>query len=240
MPRTSMSQLIALVRLKTGFTSTGTPLFTDDNIQDVLDAHRADIRYELMTPAPDIQPGQGSSAVSNFVWAVYLSDFQYWENSLVIQGLDIVTNKPWVILTPVSSEYIPGKFAFAVELPAIATPPAQFPPVYATGKVYDIFRASAELLQMGIAQMAFNLFDITSDGRTMRLQQIVATWQKLTDAYLCQAWPTMTKLYRSDIAPDSGTTSLLGNRADWSEGGLLPNAFAPTVSISSSGGGGGS
>jgi hypothetical protein len=238
MPRASMSQLIALVRLKTGFASGGTPAFTDDNVQDVLDAHRADIRYELMTPAPDIQPGQSGSAVANFVWAVYLSEFQYWESSLVIQGLDVVTNKPWVVLTPVSAENIPGKFAFAVELPSIATPPAQFPPVYATGKVYDIFRASGELLLMGIAQLAFNLFDITSDGRTMRLQQIVTTWQKLADMYFAQAWPTTTKLYRSDIAPGAEGSSLLGNRGDWSEGGLLPNAFAPTVSISGSGGGG--
>src|SRR5258707_7547882 len=154
MPRASMAQLIAIVRLKTGFPLGGTPAFTDDQIQDVLDAHRIDVRYSLLTPAPDIQPGQGSSAVANFVWAVYLSDFQYWESSLVIHGLDVVTNKPWAVLTPVSSELVPGKFAFAVELPAIATPPEQFPPVYASGKAYDIFRASPQVLLLDLPAQA--------------------------------------------------------------------------------------
>src|SRR5260370_5040524 len=194
MPRASMAQLIAIVRLKTGFPSAGTPAFTDDQIQDVLDAHRMDLRYELLTPAPDIQPGQ-TNAVANFVWAVYLSDFQYWESSLVIQGLDVVTNKPWVILTPVSSELVPGKFAFALELPAIATPPAQFPPVYATGKVYDIFRASAELLLMGIAARAFNLVNVSIDGRSMPLNKIVAPRQHLATSYFPHARPPPTNLH---------------------------------------------
>ena len=229
MPRASMAQLIAIVRLKTGFPSAGTPAFTDDQIQDVLDAHRMDLRYELLTPAPDIQPGQ-TNAVANFVWAVYLSDFQYWESSLVIQGLDVVTNKPWVMLTPVSSELVPGKFAFAVELPAIATPPAQFPPVYATGKVYDIFRASAELLLMGIASLAFNLFNMTIDGRNLQLNQIVTNWEKLANFYFAQSWPTTIKLQRSDVAAgESSGSSMLGDKSDWTTGGLLPSAFGQGV-----------
>ncbi len=195
MSRASMAQLIAIVRLKTGFPSGGTPAFTDDQIQDVLDAHRCDVRYELLTPAPDIQPGQGSSAVSNFVWAVYLSDFQYWESSL-----------------------------------AIATPPAQFPPVYATGKVYDIFRASAELLLMGIASLAFNLFNMTIDGRNLQLNQIVTNWEKLANFYFAQSWPTTIKLQRSDVAAgESSGSSMLGDKSDWTTGGLLPSAFGQGV-----------
>src|SRR5260221_567897 len=131
MPRASMAQLIAIVRLKTGFPSGGTPAFTDDQIQDVLDAHRCDVRY---------------------------------------------------------------------------------------------------LLLMGMAAQASNLFNVSIDGRNMSLNQITATWEKLANFYFSQSWPTTIELQRSDVAAGEGSSSsLLGDKSDWTSGGLLPSAFGQGV-----------
>src|SRR5690349_21055538 len=120
--RTSMTELIQRVRLLIGDVTTPYDL-QDQDIQDVCDAHREDIRYELLSPAPDIQPPQGQSSTAEFVWAAYFSEFGYWENDVVLQGQDTTTHQPWKLLTPTLAEPIVGRWAFAVTLPSIATPP---------------------------------------------------------------------------------------------------------------------
>jgi hypothetical protein len=220
MARASMAQIIGIVRLKIGDPAGGSQAFTDDQIQDQCDAFRDEIRYELLNPAPDIQPPQGASTSATYVWAAYWSHYQYWENSVNLQGINTVTGKPWSLLTPVTTELIPGRWAFAVELPNIATPPAQYPPVFATGQHYDIYRISAELLLMRIAAQAFNLFNITIDGRNMQLQQIITTWQKLADSYYRQAWPSTIQLRRGDISTRVDMSSTARTST-----GLLPDAF---------------
>src|SRR5258708_3339013 len=115
--RASMAQIIGIVRLKIGDPAGGPQAVTDDQIQDKADAFRDEIGTELRSPAPDIQPPQGASTSATYVWAAYWSNYQYWENSVNLQGINTVTGKPWSLLTPVTTELIPGRWAFAVELP---------------------------------------------------------------------------------------------------------------------------
>lgn len=202
--RSSMTQLLAQTRQLIGDAAGASQDFDDQSVQDVLDAHREEIRYELLNPMPDIQPGQNGSLVAQFVWASYQSEFQYWEADVVIQGLNTTTDQPWVILTPVSFEYIAGKWTFAVTLPNSATPPGQYPPVYAVGKVYDLYAAAADLLERRIALHSFTHFDATSDGVTMRLSQVLATWDRLRASYIGKSWNRVIEIERTDLAPTTG------------------------------------
>lgn len=222
--RSSMQDLVARVRQLVGDVSAPQDL-TDQDIQDACDANRADVRYELLNAAPDIQPPQpGPSGNAQFVWATYFSDFQHWESDVVLQGMvtnNGATSAPWVVLTPVSSDLISGKWTFAVTLPSIATPPSQFPPVYATGKAYDIYAAAASLLERRIAIRSFTTFDVTTGGTTLRLGSILDRWEKLAQSYWGRAWVGMMQLRRSDLAPDRGVND--------AQGALLPGALSSTI-----------
>lgn len=201
--RTSMGSLIARVRQMIGDVATPQD-FVDQDVQDACDAHRADVRYELLRPAPDIQPPQGQSSTGQFVWAAYFSDYQHWEDDVVFQGTQVSTGKSWVLLTPVVSEPIAGRWTFEVTLPSIAVTVGQYPPVYVSGKAYDLYRVAADLLERRIALRSFTTFDITADGRTLHVNQILDRWEKLRQSYLAQAWNRSVELVRSDLAPDRG------------------------------------
>lgn len=228
--RTSMAQLITTTRQLIGDLAGTSQDFADQDVQDVLDAHREEIRYELLTPMPDIQPGQNGSLVAQFVWASYQSEFQYWESDVVIQGLNTANDQPWYLLTPTTFEYINGKWKFTVTLPNIATPPGQYPPVYAVGKVYDIHAAAADLLERRIALHAFTSFDITSDGQTLRLSQVIAVWERLRLAYIGKSWNQVIDLERTDLAPgqDGAITPVLSTNGQ-SSNTLLPGVLGANV-----------
>lgn len=227
--RSSMAQLIGQARQLIGDLGGPREDFTDQNVQDVLDAHRSEVRYELLRPIPDIVPGQNGVLTAQFVWASYQSQFQYWEADVVIQGLNTTTNQPWVVLTPTSFEYINGKWTFAVTLPNIATPPGQYPPVYAVGKVYDLYATAADLLERRIALRALAMFDVSADGQSVRMSQVIGTFERLRDSYLAKSWSTVLEIERADMAPtnDGGRTPLLTDgQADQH---LLPGVLGANV-----------
>lgn len=233
--RSSMQQLLDTTRQMIGDVSAPQD-FTDQDVQDVCDAHRAEVRYELLTPMPDIQPGQNGSLVAQFVWASYQSEFQYWEADVVVQGMQTSNDQPWVLLTPASFEYINGKWTFAVTLPNIATPPAQWPPVYATGKAYDLYAAAAELLERRIALRSFTMFDFTADGRSMRLSQVLDRWEKLRLSYIAKSWNRVVEIIRTDLAPDISGERTPVLDTDLQSNYLLPGVLGADVTHGNNGG----
>lgn len=227
------TDIIPVVRQMIGDTS-GTPDFADQDIQNACDEYRLTVRYELLTAAPDIQPPQGQGTTAQFVWATYFSEYQYWEADEVLQGTDTATFKPWVLLTPVATERIAGKWTFAVTLPSIATPPSQFPPVYATGKVYDLNAVAATLLERRIAKYALTSFDFTADGRQMRLGQTLDRLEKLRAFYLAKSWTRAVELVRTDLAPE--TASRPAGMPTDTQGALLPGVLSTNVQGARGGG----
>lgn len=198
--RTSMTALIARVSLMIGDSSNTT--FTTQEVQDWLDRTRQLVRYELLTPAPDIVPVPGQTP--QFDWATYVSRYTDWEADEVIQaGSNAGQN--WAILTPLTSDELTGRWTFDVTLPSIGTPPGQLPPLFITGKVYDPYLAAAYLCEMWAAQLASTTYDFTSDGQTFRRSQVVQAKLTLARTYRMQAKPTVTALVRSDM---QATTSI--------------------------------
>lgn len=200
--RPTMASLIAKVRQLLNDPSGNGEQFDDGTIGDALDDWRQDVRYEQLTPAPTLsnsgttqQPG-----TAEYNWTDYYSAFKWWE-----QG-EVLTDGHFLTLTPASSDELQGHWTF--NLPT----PGQYPPVFCTGHVYDIYAAAADLLEMWSAMLVSSV-DVTSDGQTFRLSQLSAGKQKLADIYRRRALPTTSRQVRRDVnSPDSSSeVVLLGN-----------------------------
>ena len=201
--RPTMSQLIARVRLLIADPAGASQQFADQDIQDTLDESRDDIRYEGLTIAPSIVNNALTNNQAQTVFANYYSRYEWWEQDIVLQGY--FNGAAWVVVTPAASDYITGRFQFELnEFTTGTSVPGQLPPVFATGKVYDPYRAAADLLQMWAATLA-GAYDITVNGQSLRRSQLMTAKITLEAYYRAKAKPRIAKLQRNDVMPDLGT-----------------------------------
>jgi hypothetical protein len=194
--RSTMSDLIALVRTMINDPNTGTPQFTDQDIQNRLDASRDDIRYEQLKEAPSIVNAASTNNQAQFVYADYHSRYQWWEADVVLQG-DLSGNF-WKVIAPAASDYTTGYWQFQLTPFVNGTAPGQLPPVYATGKVYDPYCASADLLEFLAAKWALS-FDIMVNGQKFLQSQAADALQKVAKTYRMQQKPRVMRMVRSDL-----------------------------------------
>jgi len=202
-----MAALIAETRLLIGDSDASCQQFSDQQVQDKLDEAQDPIRYEELTPAPSVVNATESAAgPANYVWADYYSLYHWWETDVVIQ------DGHFVVLSPVASDTLVGHWQFQLTPFVNGVAPGQFPPLFATGKVYDLYRAAANLLDMWAAQVA-RAYDFTADGATFRRSQMAQGLRAQADYYRCQARPRMLTAVRGDMETTSHTESvpLLGN-----------------------------
>lgn len=211
--RSTMADLISRVRTFIADPSGTSSQFSDQQIQDYLDATRDDVRYEALTIAPSIvnNPSTGNQAVT--VFADYYSTYQWWEQDVTLQGTNTATGAAWVVLTPLTSDYITGHWQFEIDVFNSGTAPGQYPPVFATGKVYDLYATAADLLQFWGASLA-GAYDVTMDGQSMRRSQLMTAKLALADYYRKQCKPRSVKMRRDDVLPEvnSRRMRLLDNR----------------------------
>lgn len=178
--------------------TSGATVFTDQQVQDWLDRTRQLVRYEQMTPAPDIVPPASGPAPAQFNWATYVSRFGDWEANEFLQG-NLPGGISWQLLTPLTSDELTGRWTFDVTLPTISTSiPAQLPPVFISGFIYDPYLAAAELLEMWAASLT-DAFDFESDGQRFWRSQRMHGKLALAKTYRMQAKPVVTQLVRSDM-----------------------------------------
>jgi hypothetical protein len=190
--RSSMAQLIARTRLLIGDPVSGSSQFLDQDLQDSLDETRDDVRYEMLTAAPTIVNSAGTGNVASTFWADYYSRFQWWESDVVLLGNTSPVGPPWVVLTPLSSDYITGHWMFDSLTPfTTGTIPGQFPPVFAVGKVYDLNRACANLLDIWAGTVT-RAYTFTSDGQQFQREQMYQMMQKQAKAFRAKAKPLIT------------------------------------------------
>lgn len=200
--RSTMSAIIARVRLMIS-DSGGTEQFTDQQIQDTLDESRNDIRYEGELIAPSLVNVGNTQNGAQTIFADYYSAYQWWESDVVLQG-NGPTGLPWVVLTPYFADCLTGHWQFEADVFNSPSVPGQLPPIFATGKVYDLYAASASLLEMWAAVM-IGRFDVTVNGQTMRRSQIAANMLTMANRYWLRAKPVVGKLKRSDVMPNLST-----------------------------------
>src|SRR5690242_13994681 len=179
--RPTMFPIIQKVRELIGDPVTGSETFNPQTVQDALDESRYDIRYELLQAAPTIT-NDGTTGSAAYVWIDYYSQFQYWEIDYVTQQRD------YTAINKVSFEFINGHWQFSYlptprQLPPISASPGQFPPVFVTGKSYDIYAAAVKLLRMKIASLALTTYNFSANSQSFQRGTIITTLQALIREY---------------------------------------------------------
>lgn len=162
--------------------------FTDDQIQDRLDAHRTEMRYIELRPQPSFQPG---GAV---LYLDYYSDQQYWESDILIQNLSYYT------VVPDLSEDIVGHWHFNTQPTGIG--------IRATGKIYDIYASGAELLESWAAQVKLDFAFVSGRDQYQR-QQKFDMLLKLAASFRARAQVHTSRLIQSDATSDHDGTGIV-------------------------------
>lgn len=195
-----MADLIALIRQMIADPAGTSQQFQDIDIQNRLDASRDDIRYEGLAIATSIVNLNSTANSASTIFADYYSKYQWWESDAVLQGQG-PTGLPWIVLTPTAADYIVGHFQFETSVFTSGTVPGQLPPVFITGKVYDVNCAAADLLEFWAATLAGS-YDVTVDGQTLRRSQLMAAKLTMAQYYRKLAKPKIAKMSRHDaLAP---------------------------------------
>lgn len=213
-----MTALIAKCRDMIGDPAGASQQFDDQRIQDALDDTRDDIRYELLTAAPSLVNAVSTNNLPEVVWADYFSTYHWWETDVLLQGLNTTTQAAWVVLTPLASDYIVGHWQFELNAITTGTAPGQYPPVFATGKTYDLHAAAADLLEWWAASLARS-YDFNTAGASFRRSQMQAGLLKQAEYYRERTRPRRIRALRSDVASATGGHServpLLGENDDF-------------------------
>lgn len=201
--RSSMTDLIA--RVSVMIADSANTQFTTQQVQDKLDEYRNDIRYLALDIAPTIVNTASTNNQASTIFADYYSvGYQWWESDVVLQGTNTATGAAWVVLTPLASDYITGHWQFELTPFVNGTIPGQYPPVFATGKTYDLYAAAADLLEFWAATLA-DRYDVVVDGQNMRRSQLMQAKLTMAQYYRRMAKPRVAKMVRSDVLPDIGS-----------------------------------
>ncbi len=155
--RATMGDLIARVRLLVNDPAGTSAVFTDQEIQDALDAHRRDVRYLPLAEAPTYGAGGTVSYLE------YFAGRSNWEADAVVQDGDYTT------LTPASVDYTGGIVTFATN---------QDPPLTMTGKTYDLYAAAADIVTAWQAKVARD-YDFSAQGQTFHRSQMLRSLGEL-------------------------------------------------------------
>lgn len=196
--RSTMSDLIALTRTMIADPAGASQQFSDQQVQDRLDASRDDIRYEQLVIAPSIVNTASTNNIASYIFADYFSKYGYWEADVVLQGY--LNAAYWKVLTPVASELLLDEAHWQFELTPFVngTVPGQIPPIFAIGKVYDVYSAAAALLDFWAATLT-GAYDIVVDGQNLRRSQLLALKMQMATYYRRQAKPKLAKMNRYDV-----------------------------------------
>lgn len=175
--RTSLAAVITQLRLLVN--DTDSLMFTDDQLQDVLDLRAYLASYETMTPIESILPG------GTVEYLAFQSDNQYYDTDAVL------LDSNWNELTPTTSDFKMAYFTFTT---------SQELPVLIYGWYYDMNGAAADVWDMKAAKYADG-FDFSADGGSFSLSQKVKQAQDQAAKYRTSALEAneMTVIVRTDV-----------------------------------------
>ncbi len=182
MARATMAALIARERILINDPAGASQIFSDDDIQAVMDESRVDYGNEVLQAVP-------SFSGATIQYLDYYHDLGGWEDGVVLK--QYLTQ----VVTPTTSEPIAGHWGFAT---------SKFPPIYITGSLHDIYRAAADLLERWAAKWVLS-YGFTSDGQSFQRQQAATMLQALAKTYRMKQRPRMIIATRSDLTAKEQT-----------------------------------
>lgn len=182
--RSTTTDLIARVRLLINDLAGANQMWSDSDIQDVMDESRVDYRNAVLKAVPTF--GNGTIAYLD-----YYHDLGGWENGAVLKQYLTTT------VTPASSEPIVGHWTFAE---------STLPPVYVTGSLHDVYRAAADLLERQSAQWMLR-YSMTVDGQFLQRSMVIGNIQKIIQSYRMKQRPVAIRLIRTDLGTQGNILS---------------------------------
>jgi hypothetical protein len=174
--RSTMAALILRVRDLINDPAGTSQIWSDNQIQDVLDESRIDVING------DLRP-RATFSGTTIQYLDYFSNYGSWEDGMVLK--QYLT----VVVTPSAIEPIVGHFTFSANT---------FPPVFVTGKNYDIYRAAADILERWAAKWTLS-YDMSVGGQTFRRGQAADALQKLAKTYRMKQRPSSIYMRRGDL-----------------------------------------
>lgn len=192
--RSTMAALIARVRSMINDPAGASQVWADQDIQNVLDESRIDYYNEPLEPRWTFSGT--TPVVLDYLAPSQLGD---WEDDIVLK--QFLT----VVLTPATSDDIVGHWTFAQ---------TTLPPVFITGKTYDIYRASADLLERWSARYAL-LFNISVDGQSLQRSQAHSMLLDLAKQYRMKQRAGSITVKRGDLGGPAAALSLGPQEIDY-------------------------
>ena len=139
-----MATLITRMRVVIADPAGASQAFSDDDIQHAFDERRTDVFEAQLAPSPTTVVGPVVSYLD------YFAPRAPWEDDLVLK------DGKNAVITPSVSDNLVGHWTFATN---------QVPPIFITGKFYDLYGSAATLLDEWVAKVALE-FDFASDNQT--------------------------------------------------------------------------
>lgn len=190
--RSSMADLITRTRRFIGDPVSATQHFADTDIQDALDdGHQFVVRYAPLRPGPTLQPG------GLYDFLDYYSDVGNWESDEQLTWVD------FSVITPTTSDRIAGHWVVPQQ-----TPVGVYPPLYITGKFYDLHGAAADLLEQWAASLATTTYNFSADGASFSRGKIVDSLMALANTHRAKQMATSHRVRRTDVAGAMGETGV--------------------------------
>ena len=175
MARTTMSALIDRVRRLINDPAGADEVWTDDEVQDWLDAHRDEVIEVELAYATQLVAGVT-------VVLEYAAEMGGWDDDAALTDANGDT------LTADSINLVAGRWTFDEH---------QQPPVYLTGRNYDVYAAAADALEARAAQVAL-AYDFSADGASYHRSQQGEALLRLARQYRGRSRPTIARMVRDD------------------------------------------
>lgn len=184
MARSTMANLITRVRDLTGM---GTADWTDDKVQDVLDANRREIRRERLAIEASYDGGTA-------YYYDFFSRYDQFEETDAGTAVFVVedsqgSNKGTADWT---ANYVNGAVTFSVDQAGSA--------IYLTGRSYDIYRTASQVLRQQAGAVA-GKYSFEADGHSFDRSDWFKHLIEMANRYDQMAKPTSVSIPRVDLAP---------------------------------------
>ncbi len=152
--RETMVDLVARLRTAIADPAGEDATFSDEDLQEFLDTRRVEHRYLLLAGLPTVQPG-GAITFTEYS----AGGLQDWEADGVLYG------SSYTRVEPQTSDWRRGRWTFATHQP---------PPLWISGKTYDLAAAGADVLEAWAARLKTEGDLRTGDYAFTRLPRIQA------------------------------------------------------------------
>lgn len=177
--RVSMDDLILQVRTLIGDPAGDDQVFSSQEIQNAMDTHRWEARYMPLKPIVSYLPG----GIAEYL--TWIAPVGNWEGGVTL------VDAQYVEVMPSVSDYLSGRWTFETTQNS----------VWLSGWFYDLYGASADLLEAWAAKSASD-YDFTADGSSFHRSQKGESLRKLAQEYRKKQQINVIPQERSDLAYD--------------------------------------